>query len=331
MTRTVSVPTRMRLGAALFACAFGFCSGALAQAWPQRPITVIVPIAPGGSADPIGQAVAGKLSEAFGQQMVLEHRGGANGLIAYNAARARPADGYTLLLGNDSQMVTTPHLMPDLGYWDRHYAPVIRGINVEYVLAVHPSIPAATVPELVSYLKANPGKVSYAHIGTASIHQLSMEMLKSAAGIPVEDVVGIPYKGSGQYLVDMVAGEVKLAYGGLAQTMPFVRSGKLKALAVGSLKRLDTYPALPAISETWPGFETNSSWNYFAPLGTPAAVVARLNAEINKALSSPDVRERLLGLGLFPLGGTPEALAVRMKEDYEKWGAIIRKLGLKIQ
>ena len=325
--RTLRLHQRLALGLIAALCA----TGAAAQAYPARPISVVIPNAPGGSSDPIGQAVAAKLSESLGQQMILEHRGGANGLVGYNAARARPADGYTVFLGNDSQMLTTPHLVADLGYWDKHFVPVVRGVNIEYVLAVHPSLPVTTVPELVTYLKANAGKVSYAHTGTASIHQLSMEMLKSAAGIPEADVVGIPYKGSGQYLIDMVAGEVKLAYGGLPQTMPFVRSGKLRALGVGSLKRLDGYPTLPAIAETWPGFETNSSWNYFAPVGTPPAVVARLNAEINKALASADVRDRLAGQGLFPLGGTPESLATTMKVNFDKWGGIIRKLGLKIQ
>ncbi len=311
---------------------FGLCTPVAQgqQSYPNRPITVVIPNAPGGSSDPIAQIVGAKLTESWGQQVVLEHRSGANGLIGYNAARARPADGYSLFLGNDSQMVTTPHLMTDLGYYDRHFVPIVRGVNIEYVLAVHPSLPVSTVPELIAHLKANPGKVNYAHTGTASIHQLSMEMLKTAGGLGVEDVVGVPYKGSGQYLVDMVAGEVKLAYGGLPQTMPFVRSGKLRALAVGSLQRLDAAPGLHTIAETFPGFETNSSWNYFAPIGTPPEIVAKLNAEINRILALPDVRERMLSQALYPLGGTPESLAARMKRDYEKWGAIIRKLGLKL-
>ena len=319
--------------AVLFILTASVCVNAHAQAqsYPSRPITVVIPNAPGGSSDPIAQIVAAKMTESWGQQVVLEHRAGANGLIGYNAARTRTPDGYTLFLGNDSQMVTTPHLMPELGYYDRHFAPVIRGVNIEYVLAVHPSIPVTTVPELINYFRANPGKVSYAHTGTASIHQLSMEMLKMAGNIPVEDVVGVPYKGSGQYLIDMVSGEVKLAYGGLPQTMPFVRSGKLRALAVGSLKRLVAAPGLPTIAEIYPGFETNSSWDYFAPIGTPPDIIAKLNAEINRILALPDVRERMLSQALYPLGGTPQELATRMKSDYDKWGAIIHKLGLKLE
>ncbi|MSQ72145.1 MAG: tripartite tricarboxylate transporter substrate binding protein [Betaproteobacteria bacterium] len=309
--------------------AAAWLGGAQAQVYPAKPITVVIPNVPGGSSDPIARLVGAKLTDSWGQTVVLEHRAGANGLIGYNAARARPADGYTLFLGNDSQMVTSPHLTPSLGYYDQHFVPVIQGVNIEYVLAVHPSIPANTVPELIAYLKSNAGKVSYAHSGTASIHHLSMEMLKAAGGLAVGDVISIPYKGSGQYLVDMVAGVVRLAYGGIPQTMPFVKSGKLKAIAIGSGARLDAAPGVPTIAETYPGFETSSSWNYFVPVGTPAEVVVKLNAEINKILAMPDVRERFVSQGLYPIGGTPEKLSARMKADYEKWGAIIRKLNLK--
>lgn len=303
--------------------------GVSAQTYPTKPITVIIPNAPGGSSDPIARVVAQKIGESWGQQMVLEHRSGANGLIGYNAARARPADGYSLFLGNDSQMMTTPHLMQDLGYFDRHFMPVVLGVGIEYLLAVHPSIPANTIPELIAHFKANPGKVSYAHTGTASIHQLSMEMLKAAGGVAFPDVVGVPYKGSGQFLVDLVAGEVKVAYGGIPQTMPHIRSGKLKAIGVGSLKRLDAAPGVPAIAETYPGFETNSTWNYFVPVGTPPDIITKLNGEINRILALPDVRERLIGLGMYPLGGRPDAVSARLKAEYDKWGAIIRRLNLK--
>jgi len=302
---------------------------AQAQGYPAKPITVVIPNVPGGSSDPIARFVAAKLSEAWGQQVLNEARPGANGLIGYHHARSRPADGYTLFLGNDSQMVTTPHLDPKLGYLDQHFVPVIAGVEIQYVLAVHPTIPANTVPQLIDYLKANKGKVSYAHTGTASIHQLSMEALKAAGGLAIADVVGVPYKGSGQYLIDLVAGQVALAYGGIPQTMPHVRAGKLKAIGLGATKRLDAAPGVPTIAETYPGFSTTSIWAYFAPIGTPPEIVTRLNAEINKILEMPDVRERLLSQAMYPIGGTPADLAARMKRDYEKWGALIKKLNLK--
>jgi tripartite-type tricarboxylate transporter receptor subunit TctC len=327
------VASRRRLIArALVACStVALCLPLAAQTYPAKPITVVIPNAPGGSSDPVARLVGAKLTEAWGQQVVLEHRSGANGLIGYHAARARSPDGYTLFLGNDSQMLTSPHLIRDLGYWDRHFVPIVSGVSIEYVLAVHPSIPANTVPELVAYFKANPGRVSYAHTGTASIHQLSMEMLKFAAGLNVNDVVGVPYKGSGQYLVDLVAGEVKVAYGGLPQTMPHVKSGKLKAIGLGATRRLDAAPGVPPIAETYPGFETGSSWDFFAPVGTPAEILAKVNAEINRILAMPDVRERLVGQAMYPIGGTPEQLAARVKQNYEKWGGIIRRLDLKLE
>lgn len=302
---------------------------AQAQGYPSKPITIVIPNVAGGSSDPIARIVAAKLTERWGQQILLEAKPGANGLIGYHYARGRPADGYTLFLGNDSQMVTTPHLDAKLGYYDQHFVPVIAGVEIQYVLAVHPSIPVNTVPELIEHLKTNKGRLSYAHTGTASIHHLSMELLKSAGGLAVADVVGIPYKGSGQYLIDLVGGQVALAYGGIPQTMPHVKAGKLRAIGIGAAKRLDAAPGVPTIAETYPGFETTSSWNFFAPLGTPPEIVATLNGEINKILEAPDVRERLLSQAVYPMGGSPADLAKRMKTDFEKWGALIRKLELK--
>jgi tripartite-type tricarboxylate transporter receptor subunit TctC len=313
---------------ALLFSAFAVC--AQAQSYPSKPISLIIPAAPGGSGDVVGRVIGTKLTEAWGQQILLEHRPGANGSIGYAAARTRAPDGYTLLLGNDSQMVTAPHLFANMRYYDKDFDPVVQGVLIEYVLAVHPSIPANTVPELIAYLKANRGKHSYAHIGIGSIHQLSMEMLKSVGGLSVEDVVGVAYKGSGQYLSDLIGGQIQLAYQGIPQTMPHVRNGKLKAIAIGAAQRLDAAPGVPTIAETYPGFETTSSWNYFAPTGIPRDIVIKLNAEINKILAMPDVRERLIAQGLYPIGGSPEKLAARMRFDYDKWGAMIRKLNLKL-
>jgi tripartite-type tricarboxylate transporter receptor subunit TctC len=300
-----------------------------AQGYPSKPITLIIPFAPGGSGDAIGRLVGAKLTEAWGQQFLLEHRPGASGLVGYNIAKARAADGYTLMLGTDTQIVTLPYFVPGLGYYDKDFDPVVRGVTIQYILAANPSIPANTVPELVAYLKANRGKHNYAHSGVGSVHHLSMELFKSVVGLDVQDLVGVAYKGSGQYMVDLVAGQVQLAYQGIPQTMPHVRSGKLKAMAVGAAERLDSAPGVPAIAESYPGFETTASWNYFAPAGTPRDIVLKLNAAINAALAMPDVRERLVAQGLYPIGGTPADLTARMKSDYEKWGALIRKLNLK--
>lgn len=318
MQRTLAL---MLLGIS-FACA-------QAQSYPDKPITLIIPFAPGGSGDAVGRLVGVKLTEAWGQQFLLEHRPGAGGLIGYNIAKARPADGYTLMLGTDTQIVTLPYFTAGMGYFDKDFDTVVRGVTIQYILAAHPSVPANNVAELAAYLKAHRGKHNYAHSGTGSIHHLSMELLKSVIGLNVEDVVGVAYKGSGQYMTDLVGGQVQLAYQGIPQTMPHVRSGKLKAIGVGALERLESAPGVPAIAETYPGFETTASWNYFVPAGTPRDIVLKLNAAINAILAMPDVRERLVGQGLYPIGGTPEDLAARMKSDYEKWGALIRRLKLK--
>jgi len=289
---------------------------------------VILGNAPGGSGDFAGQIIGAKLTEAWGQQVVIEHRPGANGSIGYVAARARPADGYNLFLGSNSQVVPAPLLNPNLEYYDKDFDPIVPGMSVEYILAATASIPANTLPELIAHLRANPGKYNYAHLGPGSIHQLSMEMLKSVAGLKPESIVGVAYKGSGQYLTDLVGGQVQLGYQGIPQTMMYVLSGQLKAIALGSAQRLAAAPGVPTIAETYPGFETNSSWDFYAPKGTPREIVLKLNAEINKILAMPDVRDRLIAQGMYPIGGSPEKLADRLKSDYGKLGAVIHKLNL---
>ncbi len=314
---------------ATLAAVLALAGSAFAQSYPNRPIRVVIPYAAGGSADVVGRTLGAKLTEAWGQQVIIDNRAGAGGNIGTEFVARSPADGYTLLLGTDIQMGINPHLYKTLPFNpDKDFAHVILGAFIEFVLAVHPSIPGTTLPELIAHLKANPGKYSYASSGIGSTHHLSMEWLKNVAGV---DVVHVPYKGSGQILPDLISGQVQLAYTGIPQTMPHVRTGKLKAIAIGSAKRLDAAPGVPTIAETYPGVETNASWDYFAPAGTPRDIVMKLNSELNRILQMPDVRERLISQGLIPIGGTPEQLAARMKADYEKWGAVVRKIGLKAE
>lgn len=300
-----------------------------AQNYPNRPIVVILGNAPGGSGDFVGQIIGAKLTEAWGQQMLIEHRPGANGSIGYVAARTRPADGYNLFLGSNSQVVPGPLMYSNLDWYDKDFEPIVAASTIEYILATNPVIPAKTLPELVAHLKANPGKYTYAHLGPGSIHQLSMEALKSVAGLKPESVLGAAYKGSGQYLTDLVSGQVQLAYQGIPQTMQYIPTGQLRAIALGSAQRLSAAPGVPTMAETYPGLETNSSWDFYAPKGTPRDIVVKLNTEINKILSMPDVRERLVSQGIYPSGGSPEKLAERLKSDYDKWSALITKLNIK--
>ena len=313
----------------LLVASLAFTTSAFGQSptYPIKPVRVVVPYAPGGSGDVVARTVGIKLTEAWGQQFLIDNKPGASGNIGTDFVAKAPADGYTLLLGTDIQMAINPHIYKALPFVpNRDFAPVVLGAFIEFVIAASPALPVTNLAELVAYAKRNPGKLSYASSGVGSTHHLSMEWLKSVAGI---DMVHVPYKGSGQIMPDLISNQVQLAYTGIAQTMPHVKAGKLKAIAIGAARRLDAAPGVPTIAETYPGIETNASWNFFAPAGTPRDVIAKLNAQINQVLITPDVSERLIGQGLFPIGGTPEQLSARMNADYEKWGKVVRQVGLK--
>ena len=300
-----------------------------AQTYPNKPIRVVIPYPAGGSADIVGRTIGAKLTEAWGQQILIDNKPGAGGNIGTEFVAKSAPDGYSLLLATDIQMAINPHVYKSLPFNpDRDFAFVAQAAFIEFVLSVHPSIPANNLTELIAHLKAHPGKYSYASSGYGSTHHLSMELLKSMTGI---DMVHVPYKGSGQMLPDLISGQVQLSFTGIPQTMPHVRSGKLKAIALGSAKRLDAAPGVPTIAETLPGFEANASWNYFAPAGTPREIMMKLNAEINRILNLDNVSERLVSQGLIPIGGTPERLAERMKSDYVKWGKVVKDIGLKVE
>src|ERR1051325_1641484 len=298
-----------------------------AQSWPTKPVRFIVPFAAGGSGDIVGRAIGARLTEAWGEQVLIDNKPGAAGAIGAAAAASVRPDGYTFLLADDSPLTITPHIRKGLPYDPlKDLVPVVAIAQIEFVLTVNPALPAHSLAELVALLKANPGKYSYASAGIGSIHQLAMEWLKQLAGV---DMVHVPYKGSGQILPDVIAGVVPITYTGFAQTMPQVRAGRLRALAVGSARRVAAAPELPAIAETYPGFDGTTAWNLFAPAGTPPDIVQKLNAEVNRVLRIPQVAEQLSSNGLFPLGGSPEELARAMRTLHERWGKIVRAIGLK--
>jgi len=322
--------TRRRCLTATIASALALASATLAhaQTYPVRPVTVVVPYAAGASGDLLARIVGGKLTEVWGQQIVVENKAGAAGTLGAGLVAKAAPDGYTLLVGTDAQMAISPHIQRNLPYVPDEFTPIVQAAMIEFVLTAHPSIPANTLAELVAHLKANPGKYSYATPGIGSSAHLAMEWLKSTSGV---DIVHVPYRGSSQLMPDVISGVVQLAYTGLPQTMPVVASGKLKAIAVGSAKRLDAAPDVPAIAETFPGFEANASWNYFGPKGLPQEIADKLNSEINRILQLPDVGGRLGKQGLIPVGGPPSVLRDRMRADFEKWGKIVREIGLKAE
>lgn len=299
-----------------------------AAKYPAKPIRIIVPYAPGGSGEVVARQVGAKLDQTWGQSVVVEPKPGASGIIGTDLVAKAAPDGYTLLVATDIQFAINPALYPKIPYDPvRDFEPITQAAFIEFVLAVPASLNVKTLAELVTYAKANPGKLSYASTGSGSTHQLGVELFKQLSGISAQHV---PYKGSGQALPDLISGQVQMMYLGVAQTLPFIRSGQLRALGVGSAKRLPALPDVPTIAETYPGFEANASWNYFAPAKTPKEIVSRLNAEIVKILRTPEVAQSFSAGGLEPVGSSASALSARMEADRAKWGNLIKKLNLKV-
>lgn len=317
----------MKLFARLVAAVFSLAGLTVeAQTYPDKPIRLVVPFAAGGSGDIVGRTIGVKLTEAWGEQILIDNRPGAAGAIGAAIVAKSPPDGYTLLLADDSPLTITPHIRKVPFDPQKDLVPVVSVARIEFLLVVHPSVPARSLPELVALLKANPGKYSYASSGIGSIHHLSMEWFKQLAGVKM---LHVPYKGSGQMLPDVIAGQVPITYAGLAQTMPHVRAGKLRALAIGGPKPVAAAPGIPPIAEFYPGFNGTTAWNVLAPAGTPRKIVRKLNAEINRVLKLPEVSKQLTSNGLFPVGGSSQQLAASLKAANAHWGKLIKQIGLK--
>ena len=280
---------------------------ALAQNYPARPITVISAQAPGGASDAVARAVSDRLQMALGQPIVIESRPGAGGNVgAAAAARAAP-DGYTLMIGTDAMMTSNVHLYKSMPFDPvKDFAPITNaGANI-IVVAVHSDLPVKSMAELVAYAKANPGKLQFGSSGLASPHHLAGELLKLKTGI---EIVHVPYRGGSLSANDLVGGHIGMAFLSYSAAAPLIPTGKIRVLAVVEKTRYAAIPDVPTVAETVPGFEISSWLGFFAPAGTPAPIVARLNEEIVKALKADAVKERLSALGLSVLAGTPEDLA----------------------
>jgi len=302
---------------------------ALAQGYPTKPIRMIASFPPGSASEILGRVVGQKLTEAWGQPVVVETRPGAGGTIAADAVAKAAPDGYTLLMGSSSELTAAPNLYRKLGYDPiKHFAPVIQVAVVPNLLVVHPSVPATTVKELIAVAKAKPGQMNYASSGNGSTTHLAAEMLKILAGI---DMVHIAYKGSPPALTDTLAGQTSLMFGPIVTALPHARAGKLRALAVSSPKRSSAAPEVPTMMESgFPDFEASIYFGVVAPAGTPREIVTRLNAEIGKGLQNLEVRQTLLKLGAEPLGGTPEAYAAHNKAELAKWAKVVKASGARI-
>ena len=299
------------------------------QSYPSKPITLIIPFPPGGPTDVTGRVLAEKLSLALKQQVVVDNRAGASGNVgAVAAARAAP-DGYTLFFATGGTHGINPSLYRNAGFDPiRDFAPVAWITVSPNIIVVHPSFPATTVKELIDLAKANPDKYSSAAPGQGSTPHMAGELFKRAAGIAI---VHVPYKGSGPALNDVIGGHIPIMFDGIPSAMPHIRAGRWRALGVTSLQRVPTAPDIPTVAETLPGFEANGWFALFAPAGTPTEIVNKLNAEVNRILDQPDVKQRYAGLGAITVGGPPEKLRDQVKAEVERWGELIRATQMKVE
>ena len=299
--------------------------GAAAEDYPSRPIRVIVPFAAGGAVDTVGRVLTNPLNASLAKPMVVYNRGGAGGLVGMDEVAKSAPDGYTLLLVH-SGLTYMPGLYSKLPFDPaKDYDGVITAVSGIYVLAVNPNLPVKTVPGLLAYAKANPGKLHYGSAGIGSTLHLAGEFFKLKAGV---DIVHVPYKGAAPAVTDLLGGQIQMMFGPAVDILPLAQAGKLRALVVTSANRSALAPDVPAVAETVPGFEVVGWYGLAAPAGTPKDVVAKLNAEANRALRSPELAAQFRQLGYEPIGDTPEQASARIKSDVALWTKIIRDAGI---
>ena len=300
------------------------------QAWPSKPIRIIVPFAPGGPADLLPRLIGPKLTEAWGQPVVVENKPGAGGNIGMDALAKAAPDGYTLVIGPNGNLVVNPHLYPNLPYdVFRDFTPVTLVASFSNVLVVNPEVPAKTVPELIALAKAKPGALSYGSPGTGSQAHLGGEFLKLMAGI---DIIHVPYNGTAPAMRDLLGGQISFMFAQTSSALPQVQSGKLRALGVASARRSAQLPDVPTIAESGlPGFEAVSWYALLAPAGTPKEIVTRLQAEIARILQLPDIREKLALQGGEPVGNTPEQLSSMLKSESSRYADIVKRANIKAE
>jgi tripartite-type tricarboxylate transporter receptor subunit TctC len=299
---------------------------AWAQAYPSRPVRIIVPIAPAGSADIVARLIGQWLSERLGHQFVIDNRPGAGSNIAAEAVVRAPADGYTLLLITSTNAINT-RLYDKLNFnFIRDIEPVASLLRTIYVVVVHPSVPAKTVPEFIDYAKANPGKINMASGGIGSAPHIYGELFKTMTGV---DLVHVHYRGAGPALVDLLAGQVQIIFVNTAASIEYIRAGRLRALAVTTATRSEALPDIPTVGEFLPGYEASGWQGIGAPKGTPTEIVEKLNKEINAALADPKIKTRLADLGSTPLVGSATDFGKLIADETEKWGNVIRTLNIK--
>ena len=321
----------------LTALLFGACAslaglfpavGALAQTWPAKPVRLIAPYPPGGGVDTVSRLFAERLGPRLGQTVTVDNKPGAGATIGADALVKSPPDGYTLMVGSITDYAIAPHIHKNLPFdLSRDFTPVIEMGQGTVVLVVNGDFPARTVRELVALLKTKPGEFSYASSGIGGLQHLNAEMFKQMAGV---DMVHVPYKGTAQFLPDLLSGRVPLSIDSLPAHLPHIRTGKIRVLAVASRARAPTLPEVPTMSEAGvTGYESATNYTLFAPAGAPRDIVDRLNREANGVLQMPEVRDRLLSLGIVVSGGTVDAVEKRIPVEIDKWARVIKGANLK--
>ena len=307
----------------------GLASPVMAQnasAYPARPIKFVVPITPGGSNDVVARTIAQKLTELWGQPVTVDNKPGAGMNLGADIVAKSASDGYTWLLGANNIFVTNPHVGKTPFDVFKDFTPISQVALVPFVLVVHPSVPARNVAELVEYAKRNPDKLNYGSSGNGSPQQLATEMLNYAAGIKIQHV---PYKGAVPAITDLLAGRIQVFIGAVNSLLPHIRDGKLRMLAGAGGKRFVAFPELPAIAETVPGVALDVWLGVFMPAGVPKDIVAKANTDIGRVLQMPDIKNSLASQGIEAVTSTPDALSTIIRDDFARWGKVIREADIK--
>lgn len=306
-----------------------FATMAVAQAYPSKPVRLIIPWPAGGPAEALARPMMAKFQESTGQPVVIDSRPGANGSLGFAlAAKARP-DGYTWLQAHLSPVALNPALQREKSYDPiKDFEPITLIAGSTSVLVVRAELPVKSVPELITYAKANPGKVTYGSIGTGSTTHLAGEMLRMMSGI---DILHVPYKGASPVITELLGGRISMAVIGVSAVMPHIQTGKLRGLAVSRSKRSALLPDLPAINETLPGFEVSSWYGLMVPAGTPKEIVNKIYGEVSRILKSPEIVEQMLKLGMEPDGMAPDAFKVKIREEIARYAKVVKAAGMEAQ
>ena len=310
----------------ILGCALAVCASA--QQYPSKPVRVVVPFGPGGPSDLLARVFGQKLAEVWGQQFIIENRGGANGMVGTDLVAKSPPDGYTLVLGTNGTHGMNASLFPKIPYDSiRDFAPITRLALQYFLLVSHPSLPARSVKDLIQLAKARPGQIAWAYGGAPT--QLGAELFKKEAKV---NVLTVPYKGNAPAVISVVSGEASVVFGGIAHTGPQVKAGRLRALGIAGAQRSQVLPEVPTIAESGlPGFEVSAWYGLLAPAATPRAIVDRINGEAMRILRLPDIQQRLRGEAFETPADTPEAFAAVIRAEVVKWAPIVKEVGVKAE